>query len=224
MASHEMKTFASSLSQLSNCAIGLMKATDRRDVENRHKIDELNAIVASKHQIISRQRQIINTIGKKYAALEREMKMAQEELRAYKEMSPSFSARTESMSSASVYTTTTEEHVMESTEKSIETMNNLNLPSLKDILDRIDTNYGGNVPPRTSSRTPPSTPYSGSQLKGLAISELGIPQMLPHNAQPPTPVACSNDSPVKRRRVTAWSPTDDEDPGFSHRQKSPKTV
>ncbi|KAH6665791.1 hypothetical protein B0J14DRAFT_568927 [Halenospora varia] len=217
MASIEMKHFADSLGQLSHSAIGLLKVTEQKEVANRHRIEELSAVVASKHQIISRQKQVINALRKKYAQLEKDLISAQEELRAMKGVSPTLTARTDSMSSGSVLTTTTEEHVIPSIERSEEKTSDLvNLPSLKDILERINTNYSASLQPRTFSRSPPSPPYSGSQLKGLAISEGGIPHM-----QPSTPITFSAESPLKRRRVAGWSSDEDR---YSRRQKSPKSV
>lgn len=212
-----MRHFADSLGQLSHSAIGLLKVTEQKEVANRRRIEELSAVVASKHQIISRQKQVINALRKKYGQLERDLMVAQEELRAMKGVSPTLTARTDSMSSGSVLTTTTEEHVIPSIEKFEEKTSDLvNLPSLKDILERIDTNYTASLQPRTISRSPPSPPYSGSQLKALAISEGGIPHM-----QPSTPVTFSAESPLKRRRVAGWSPDEDR---YSRRQKSPKSV
>lgn len=145
----EMKRFAESLITLSNASIGLMKATDQRIVATRQVVEDLNAVIVRKDQNAARQCQVISALAKKNAHLERELKRTRQELRATKGESP---LPSDSDTSGSERETSEALEDMKKSDELKRRTDGVNLPSLKELLQRLETTYDESQFTQTTSR------------------------------------------------------------------------
>jgi len=146
MAAPEMKRFADSLVALSTNAVELMKAMDQRAISSKRAIEELNTVIIQTNRVANRQRQVISALGQKYAELEGQLKLAQAELRQYRS-SPTPATSTEKPGSElprlEPFASESGETAENAEESDGSKDRKFSLPSMKDLLQELDTHYDG---------------------------------------------------------------------------------